>query len=323
MYTSSQLLEKIEAAIADLKFPTRPALLYEPQSYALLSSGKRVRPLLTLLVANLFSENIDREKINVALAVELFHTFTLIHDDIMDHADLRRGYPTVVNKWGSNVAILSGDAMLIESYRLLSTSSQVAKLLPVLNQAALDVCEGQQLDVDFEQLESVTEVDYLEMIGKKTASLLAASAVMGALSAGANEHQVKILREFAYKLGLAFQLQDDYLDTYADVAVFGKQPGGDIAVGKKTFLFVTACQNLSENDRAEFLALMKDNTLPCNEKFVRVKAFYDKANVEQIVQDRVEKLSREAEKSLVDLGIDIVKTLEFNTLLNSLIKRVK
>jgi geranylgeranyl diphosphate synthase type II len=302
MYSFLQLTERVAHAIGSLHLPQAPEMLYQPMRYALRSGGKHIRPALLLMCADLFLQDVEEEHVNLSLGVELFHCFTLIHDDIMDKASLRRGRPTVVSKWGASVAILSGDAMLIEAYKLVCGAAGSGALLDVFNRAATEVCEGQQLDVDFEQLPAITEEQYFGMVGKKTAALLAASAAMGALAANAGSNNVQHLYDFAYKLGLAFQLQDDYLDVYSNAAEFGKATGGDVAAGKKTFLFVSTAAALAGRERDEFLQLMQNSRLPAAQKLEQVKSFYDKANAPQRLKDTENTLFNAAMQNLAQVS---------------------
>ena len=228
MQTNEQMLSAIENYLAQAEFPAEPELLYAPISYSLAGGGKRLRPMLLTLAYGIFSDDVQ-QALPAAAAVEVFHNFTLLHDDIMDNAAVRRGKPSVYAKWGQNVAILSGDAMLIYAYRLLSTVP--AKLLPqvlsTFNTMSLEVCEGQQYDMDFEQKPKVSVVEYMHMIELKTSVLLAGSVVIGAMLGGASEEDCRRLRRFAIELGLAFQLQDDLLDSYGDERL-GKAIGGFI-----------------------------------------------------------------------------------------------
>ncbi len=323
MHTFSQLTQTVNQALANLNIPANPELLYAPMRYALQSGGKRIRPVVTLMCAELFEQNIDKKLINVSLGVELFHTFTLIHDDIMDHADVRRGVPTVVKKWDANVAILSGDGMLIEAYRLMCSAPNADKVLQAFNQAAIEVCEGQQLDVDFEMLSTITREQYYAMVGRKTAVLLAASAVIGALAAGAPQADVEHLHDFAYKLGLAFQVQDDYLDCYSNVEEFGKATGGDIMEQKKTFLFVSATSVLNGKELSDFLQLMQNTTLERGQKVAQVKDFYARVGVEEMVQVEVEKLFAEAMQNLANVNIPDDKKGELKNLALAIMQRKK
>jgi geranylgeranyl diphosphate synthase type II len=253
---------------------------------------------MALLAAQLFAEKITEEHWNVALAIEIFHNFTLVHDDIMDKADLRRGQPTVVKRFGENTAILAGDALLVKAYQHLCRSHNAEKILPVFNRAALEVCEGQQLDIDFEQMATIGLQQYFDVIGKKTAVLLAASCSIGALAAGADDADAACLYDFGYNLGIAFQVQDDLLDTYGDERTFGKAIGGDIVQGKKTYLFVATCKTLSAAGKKAFLNAFTDSQLADNQKISIIRDFYNEANVQQQSADTVKQFF---EKSLLSL----------------------
>ena len=256
-------LAQIENALSQQAYPTRPAGLYEPIAYALSGGGKRVRPHLTLLACSLYSDEPEKA-IPAALSVETYHNHTLLHDDLMDGADLRRGRPTVFRKWDANTAILSGDTMLILAFNHLLEGDypNAAQLLQLLARTAREVCEGQQYDMNFEQRNDVTEAEYIEMIRLKTSVLLACALKMGALVAGAPADQADLLYHFGEQIGLAFQLQDDYLDCYGDPAVFGKQIGGDIASAKKTYLLINALESADEKQRADLNRLLSDEAMP-------------------------------------------------------------
>lgn len=253
MHTLPALLDKINAYAAAYPFPDTPRELYEPCDYILALGGKRLRPALVLMAYELFQDNVDHA-LPAAWAVELFHNFTLMHDDIMDAAPLRRGKPTVHTKWNATAGILSGDAMLIHAYRHLARfddSVIVADLLDTFNHVAIEVCEGQQYDVNFESRQDVTLPEYLHMIELKTAVLLGGAMEMGALCARVHHRQERHLYEFGRLAGLAFQIQDDLLDTYGDPAKFGKQVGGDILQNKKTYLVLKTQEVASAEDRQE------------------------------------------------------------------------
>ncbi|WP_316813818.1 polyprenyl synthetase family protein [Pedobacter heparinus] len=239
MYTPAQLQEVIENAIQDINYPAQPAKLYEPIRYIMSLGGKRIRPALTLMAADLFETDI-LEALPAALAIETFHNFTLIHDDIMDNAPLRRGKETVHEKWGVNNAILSGDVMMVEANKQLSmlNSAILKKALETFNATAQGVCEGQQLDMEFEQQDLVSIPEYINMIRLKTAVLLGGAMKLGAQVAGAGATEAEQLYQFGVNLGIAFQLQDDILDVYGDPEKFGKQVGGDIIANKKTLLLL-------------------------------------------------------------------------------------
>ena len=252
MQTNEQMLSAIENYLAQTEFPAEPELLYAPIGYSLAGGGKRLRPMLLTLSCGIFSDDV-KQALPAAAAVEVFHNFTLLHDDIMDNAAVRRGKPSVHAKWGQNVAILSGDAMMIYAYRLLSSvpANLLPQVLSTFNTMALEVCEGQQYDMDFEQKPKVSVVEYMHMIELKTSVLLAGSVVIGAMLGGASDEDCRRLRRFAVELGLAFQLQDDWLDVYGDPARFGKKIGGDILNNKKTYMLINARQRVEGKDAEE------------------------------------------------------------------------
>jgi len=292
MYTNSQVQDIIEKKVAEIYLPDQPSLLYKPVEYILEDGGKRIRPTLTMLAANLYSDTID-QAIGSALAVEVFHNFTLLHDDIMDKALVRRSRATVHRKWNENVAILSGDAMVILAYHLLcegTKAEHLSEMLKVFNLAAIEVCEGQQYDMDFETRGEVPIGEYIDMIRLKTAVLMAAALEMGAIAGGAEMRQRKAIYEFGINLGLAFQIQDDLLDTYGNPETFGKQIGGDIAVGKKTFLFITA---LSKADKLQTAELKRmDGTV--EERFRRTRDIYDQLGVKEEAEKAIAEYFRKA-----------------------------
>ncbi len=287
MQTNEQLLTAIENYLAQCESPTEPERLYAPITYSMVGGGKRLRPMLVLLACGLYTDDI-RPALPAAAAVETFHNFTLLHDDIMDHAAVRRGKPSVFAKWGQNAAILSGDAMLICAYRLLTQSpeAQLPELLKVFNEMALQVCEGQQYDMDFESKPKVSVVEYMHMIELKTSVLLAGSTVIGALLGGAPEEDRRKLRRFATELGLAFQLQDDLLDSYGDERL-GKAIGGDILEGKKTYLMITAMSHADEPDREVLRSTAKNPKLTDAEKIAAVKAVYDRYDIPRLTEQQI------------------------------------
>ena len=250
----------LKAMFEDLKFTQEPAGLYDPLRYMIEIGGKRIRPRLCLIAYSLFKDSFSEEILSPAAAIEVFHSFTLIHDDIMDNADVRRGVPTIHKKWNENTAILSGDVMSIESYRMIAKApaSALPAVLALFSDTAAQVCEGQQYDMDFENLESVPMDDYMKMIGLKTAVLIACSAKMGALIAGASAQEADLLYRFGYDLGLAFQIADDWLDTYGDPAVFGKAIGGDIVNNKKSWLLTRAIEKAGTERLAEAARTMRE-----------------------------------------------------------------
>lgn len=300
MTTIEQLQQTIEQRINQIQLPAEPALLYQPIDYIMEDGGKRMRPLLTLLAADMFGGSLERA-MGSAMTIEVFHNFTLLHDDIMDRSPMRRGRATVHSRWGENVAILSGDAMSILSYKILCDNTPgdiLAELMSIFNRAALEVCQGQQMDMDFETQSDVSIWDYMQMIRLKTAVLMAAALKMGAVSAGANSDRAEALYEFGVNLGLAFQIQDDYLDTFGDSATFGKKIGGDIAVGKKTFLYLTALERANAVQR-EGLLLMDDDF---ETRFERVRNIYRELEVDKVAVSVIEQYYAQALDVLRDLA---------------------
>ena len=287
MQNNDQLLQIIENYLAQTEFPAEPELLYAPIGYSLAGGGKRLRPMLLMLACGIFSDDMQRA-LPAAAAVEMFHNFTLLHDDIMDNAAMRRGKPSVFAKWGQNVAILSGDAMLICAYRLLNAIApqHLPQVLTTFNTMALEVCEGQQYDMDFEQTAKVSVVEYMHMIELKTSVLLAGSVVIGAMLGGASEEDCRKLRRFAVELGLAFQLQDDLLDSYGDERL-GKAIGGDILEGKKTYLMITAMSHADEATREVLRNAHRDPTLSDAEKIAAVKAIYDRLDIPRLTEQQI------------------------------------
>lgn len=298
-------LAQIENALSQQAYPTRPAGLYEPIAYALSGGGKRVRPHLTLLACSLYSDEPEKA-IPAALSVETYHNHTLLHDDLMDGADLRRGRPTVFRKWDANTAILSGDTMLIWAFNHLLEGGypNAAQLLQLLARTAREVCEGQQYDMNFEQRNDVTEAEYIEMIRLKTSVLLACALKMGALVAGAPADQADLLYRFGEQIGLAFQLQDDYLDCYGDPAVFGKQIGGDIASAKKTYLLINALESADEKQRADLNRLLSDEAMPRAEKLAAVIHIYNVLGIPARCQAQISAYYDAAREVFNQLNVD-------------------
>jgi geranylgeranyl diphosphate synthase type II len=296
MYSLEQCSSFIEEQLKILSIGKKtPAGLYEPVDYAMAAGGKRVRPVLTLMACNLFDDDIEKA-LMPAVALELFHNFTLLHDDVMDNADVRRNRPTVHKRWNGNTAILSGDAMIILAYQYMCQSQPeiLPALLETFNRAALEVCEGQQYDMDFEQRMDVSIDEYLNMIRLKTAVLMAACHKTGAICGGANAANSESLYQFGISLGLTFQIQDDWLDVYADPDVFGKAIGGDILSGKKTYLLLTAFEKADEKTRRELSALLNDQKIPANEKIDCVKTIYNRLDVSEAARQAMDEFYRQA-----------------------------
>ncbi len=299
-----QLRSQVEKELLELGFPISPANLYQPMDYMIQLGGKRVRPVAVLLANRCFGGNVS-DAMPVALAVEVFHNFTLMHDDIMDEAPVRRGQTTVHKKWNTTIAILSGDAMMVKAYQLLERLSptHLGATFPLFNKTAIEVCEGQQFDMDFESLNDVSIDDYLNMIRLKTAVLLAASLQMGAITANASAKDQELIYNFGINLGLAFQLQDDLLDCFADAEKFGKQVGGDILENKKTFLLLKAMEkadNAKRSDIAEILSMGSDNP----EKVKRMLAIYRDLSIDKLAADKVQHYTELALESLDGISLE-------------------
>ena len=293
-------IEKVlKELFADLKFTDEPAGLYDPLRYMMEIGGKRIRPRLCLLAYSLFKDEYNEQILSPAAAIEVFHSFTLIHDDIMDKADVRRGVPTVYRKWDENTAILSGDVMSIDSYKRIAKApaAVLPQVLDLFSTTAAEVCEGQQYDMEFENMPQVPMADYLKMIGLKTAVLIACSAKMGALIGGASAVEADLLYKFGYDIGLAFQIADDWLDTFGDPKVFGKAIGGDILNNKKTWLMIKAQTNASEKELKALAAAM-DMPVSTDEekeaKIAAVKNLYAQLGVEQQAKEEILKLHSQA-----------------------------
>ena len=282
-------LNLIEQAIAREKFGRKPEGLYEPIRYIMSLGGKRLRPMLVLLAYRMYRDDF-RKVVPQAIAVEAFHNFTLMHDDIMDQAPLRRGKPTVHKKWNVNTAILSGDVMLVKVYEMLSAldADLLKAALPLFNRTAWEVCEGQQLDMDFESRETVTEKEYLNMIRLKTAVLLGFSLQFGALLAGAPQEEQQLLYDFGTGIGTGFQLKDDLLDVYADKDKFGKQVGGDIISNKKTFLLIKALERAKGKDKKELEGWLAATRFRKAEKVKAVTAIYDRLDIAPLTRKKIE-----------------------------------
>jgi geranylgeranyl diphosphate synthase type II len=291
--------------IARMEYPAVPKLLYDPIRYTMEDGGKRLRPLFVLAACGLFKDDIS-DSLPAAVAVEMFHNFTLLHDDIMDNAALRRGRPSVHKRWGNNVAILSGDELMIYSYRELArvAPAHLPAVLDFFNEAAVKVCEGQHYDMDFEGRENVKLAEHIAMIELKTASLFVGAVSMGARIGGAKEADVESLRRFALQFGVAFQMQDDLLDSYGD-ARLGKQVGGDILEGKKTYLKMVALGRASADDKAELSLIHKDLRFTPEEKIARVLELYDRYGVRAEVETEIERRFTAATDALNSLSASV------------------
>ena len=322
-HTNNEILQLFESALAQMQTPEEPELLYAPIIYSMSGGGKRLRPVLLLLTAEAFGGNVE-EAMPAALAVEIFHNFTLLHDDIMDNADVRRGKPSVFAKWGGNVALLSGDAMLITAYKHLARVAPdvLPRVMNIFGDMALEVCEGQQYDMDFESMDGVSVEEYMQMIERKTSALLSGSATIGATMAGASEDDIRKIYRFATELGLAFQLQDDVLDSFGDEAL-GKKIGGDILEGKKTFLMVQAINRADDMEREVLRTTHRDASLSDDEKISRIKALYENLEVRRIAEQQIELRFERALSILDTLSIDQARTATLREFARNLMGRKK
>ena len=316
----SVFLEYLSNEVVDNKRISQPGNLYDPIHYILQLGGKRLRPVLTLMTCDIFIGNY-KPALNAALAIEMFHNFTLMHDDIMDKAALRRGKTTVHKKWDINTGILSGDALMILAYQFFENyeGDIFKKIVSLFNKTAIEVCEGQQFDIDFETSMNVSLSDYKKMIGFKTAVLVAASLKMGAIIGEANDKEADLIYNFGYHLGMAFQLQDDYLDTFG-TEDFGKRIGGDILENKKTFLVIKVLELASDADRSEIEKLysLKDEN---EEKIKKVTSFFKKYRVDSFIQEEIQDYTKKALTDCEKLEISETHKNNLRSFANNLMKR--
>lgn len=301
MRTFEEICRTIEEALARLTFDQPPRSLFDPITYILSLGGKRIRPALALMACDLFEGKGD-DVLQPALGLEVFHNFTLLHDDLMDEADRRRDKPTVHKLWNPNVAILSGDAMLICAYQLVAKANDKA-ILELFSRTALEICAGQQYDMEFESRPDVTEEEYIEMIRLKTAVLLACALKVGAMIGGASAADADALYDYGIHIGLAFQLQDDLLDVYGDPKTFGKNIGGDILCNKKTFLLINALSAASEEQRQVMEDWMARKTYDAQEKIAAFASLYDDLSIRDLTERRIEDYYRMANEDLARLSI--------------------
>ncbi len=324
MKTNEEILDLFENHLAQIQLPEEPKDLYAPIIYSMSGGGKRIRPTLLLLVCEAFGGKLQ-DALPAASAVEMFHNFTLLHDDIMDNADVRRGKPSVFARWGENVAILSGDAMMIYAYRLLSgaPADKLPRIMDIFTTMALQVCEGQQYDMDFEKRQKVSVVEYMNMIELKTSVLLAGAAMIGAVLGDASEGDCKKIYRYALELGLAFQQQDDLLDSYGTVEELGKRIGGDILEGKKTCLMLNAMSRATESDRDILRSTHLDAKLSEDEKIARVKEVYDRYDVPRTIQQQISLRFERALAILDTLEISAERTEHLRVFAQNLMGRKK
>ena len=328
MYNLSTLQKIINKEInAHSLYIGEPKELYEPIEYVLSVGGKRLRPVLMLMACNLFSDNIDRT-IKPAIGIEIFHNFTLVHDDIMDNAFLRRNKPTVHSKWNTNIALLSGDAMSIKAYKYISECEPdlLKDILQIFDKAAMQVCEGQQYDLNFENTSyhlTIGMEDYLKMIELKTSALIAASVKIGALTGGASNNNAQLLYEFGRNIGIAFQLQDDILDVYGDTKIFGKKIGSDIVSNKKTFLLVKAFETAKGKILTELKNYISRKQFNNKEKIQAVTDIYNKLHIKELAEDKMNEYFNLALNYLEKITIADKRKEHLKNFAKKLIKRVK
>lgn len=322
MYTAEELLSKVNVYLQQLPYDRRPASLYEPVKYVLSMGGKRIRPVLMLLSYNLFKD--DAESIMMqAVALETYHNYTLLHDDLMDNAALRRGHETVHRKWNANQAILSGDSMLVLAYQRMAQcpDSKLKDVLGLFTETALQIGEGQQYDMDFESRTDVTEDEYIEMIRLKTSVLLACAMKIGAILAGASDSDADNLYKFGEQIGLAFQLQDDYLDVYGDTKVFGKAIGGDITSNKKTYMLINAFIHADDAQRKELMHWVTAKDFDREEKVKAVTNIYNSIGIDKLALDKIAHYFNESAKYLDAVAVTDDRKHELRKYAESLMSR--
>jgi len=322
MKSFNEITQLVSAEMDKLDWSMKPAGLYDPIAYTLSMGGKRIRPALALMACNLYTDNIE-PVIAPALGIEVFHNFTLLHDDIMDRADIRRGRPTVHKRWDDNTAILSGDVMQIAAYQLIAQAPEkyLKAVLDLFSTTAREICEGQQYDVDFENRDEVAADEYIEMIRLKTAVLLACSLKTGAIIGGATAEDADELYDFGINLGLAFQLKDDLLDVYGDEATFGKKIGGDILCNKKTYLLIHALKLAKGADFEDLTKYLKKSYQQPEEKIKQVTEMYNKLGVKKICEDKMSFFYEKAIANLEKVGVDTNKKQALRKLAEKLMSR--
>lgn len=323
MKSANQIQESFESYLQSLDYSRRPDELYAPIRYVLSLGGKRIRPTFLIMAYNMFAQDLSAVY-STAAGMEIFHNFTLLHDDLMDKADIRRGKATVHRKWNENAAILSGDGMLVLAYRYLLTTPahSIKKILDIANETFTGIMEGQQYDMEFETRNDVTEQEYIEMIRLKTSVLLAACAQMGAVLGGASDKDARLLYEFGEKIGLAFQLQDDMLDVYGDPAVFGKRIGGDILCNKKTYLYINAYRLADSSQKAELDRWACYDGDDPESKIAAVRSVYDAVGVKALSERLIESLFDEAMTKLDAVDIPAGRKSVLREYAGSLLNRV-
>lgn len=322
MFTAKEILEKVNQYISSLPYTRKPQSLYDPIRYVLSLGGKRIRPTLMLMAYNMYKPDAD-SILPVAVGLETYHNYTLLHDDLMDRADMRRGHATVHKKWNDNTAILSGDTMLVKAYELMAQcdKAKLGDVLAVFTRTALEVSEGQQFDMDFEQRLDVTEAEYIEMIRLKTSVLLACALKIGALLGGAGKEDVEALYKFGEQMGLAFQLQDDYLDVYGDPAVFGKAIGGDILCNKKTFMLINALNRSEGADHEALMQWLNATQYDPEEKIAAVTALYNKLGIDRLAEQKISCYFDESRRYLSQVSLPQEAKAQLEAYTDAMMKR--
>ena len=322
MITADEILKLVNDYLDKMPYDRKPASLYEPIRYVLSMGGKRIRPVLMLLAYNMFKD--DPETILMpACALETYHNYTLLHDDLMDNADLRRGHMTVHKKWDANTAILSGDSMLVLAYQRMAQCepAKMPQVLDVFTETALEIGEGQQYDMDFENRDDVKEEEYIEMIRLKTSVLLACALKIGAILAGASAEDADNLYRFGEKIGLAFQLQDDYLDVYGDTSVFGKAIGGDITSNKKTYMLINAFNRANSDQRKELERWVTAKDFCREEKIAAVTRIYNEIGIDRLAQDKIAQYFDESREYLAAVSLPEERKVELTAYAQRMMKR--
>ena len=324
MKTSEEILKLVNDYLAQLPYNREPQSLYEPIKYVLSMGGKRVRPVLMLLAYNMYKEN-PESILSSACALETYHNYTLLHDDLMDNADLRRGHETVHRKWDANTAILSGDSMLVLAYERMAQcpKEKLSEVLHLFTETALEIGEGQQYDMEFENRTDVTEAEYIEMIRLKTSVLLACAVKMGAILADASAEDADNLYKFGEQIGLAFQLQDDFLDVYGDPAVFGKAIGGDITSNKKTFMLINAFNHATAEQREELTRWITAEQFDAAEKIAAVTRLYNEIGIDRMAKEKIEYYFAQSTQYLARVNVPEERKQELIAYTHDMMKREK
>lgn len=323
MFTVSQLSETINRHIGELKFLRNPQGLYDPVTYVLSMGGKRLRPVLMLMAYNLYKEQVS-DIFDPATGIEIYHNYTLLHDDLMDRADRRRGKPTVHKVWNDNTAILSGDAMLVLAYQYMAQvpAEHLKEIMDLFSLTALEICEGQQMDMDFEQRMDVSEEEYLEMIRLKTSVLLASSLKIGAILGGASSEDANALYNFGINMGMAFQLKDDFLDVYGDTSTFGKNIGGDILCNKKTYLLIKALEKADAKQSNILKHWLGAKEFDPASKIAAITSVYNQIGIKEYSEAKMAEYNAKALESLQAVQVEEEKKTELKNLLQELTYRV-